>query len=148
MGESVEGKPMNDEAKDRDEGMVTCPFCKGTGCDKCKGKGKMKFVMASPGKGDFLEALKESTDDDIDNPKFTHVNLHFAHAERRKDDKHKVEDAEHAFVDISWAAKGVGFGHLTIYQRDGKLMMRTEAMSREFAEKVVLELVRRAQIVE
>lgn len=46
-------------------------------------------------------------------------------------------------VVISWACKGIGFGELTFYIRDGKLGMDEEGMSEEFVIAAMTEVVKR-----
>lgn len=46
-------------------------------------------------------------------------------------------------VVLSWACKGIGFGEVTFYIRDGKLGIDTEAMSDEFVIALMTEAVKR-----
>lgn len=49
-----------------------------------------------------------------------------------------------AFFCIAWETKSAGFGELTFYLRGNKLIMDSEAMSREFVMAVFAKLVDQA----
>jgi hypothetical protein len=46
-------------------------------------------------------------------------------------------------VVLSWACKGIGFGEVTFYLRDGKLNLDNEGMSDEFVVALMTEAVKR-----
>lgn len=46
-------------------------------------------------------------------------------------------------VVISWACKGIGFGELTFYIREGKLGLDSEGMSEQFSIAAMQEVIKR-----
>jgi len=49
--------------------------------------------------------------------------------------------------EIAWSKKGVGFGDIRIYQKNGKLFIDTETMGKVFALTIMAEVIRKAKEV-
>lgn len=46
---------------------------------------------------------------------------------------------------LQWAAKDIGFGEMTIYKKDHKVLMNTEYMPQNFVEAVLIKFARRVE---
>jgi len=62
---------------------------------------------------------------------------------------HKEEFGNKGGINLQWSAKGIGCGHITmIIDNDGKLVLETECMSKNFVKKAFCALIDRAIEVE
>ena len=52
-----------------------------------------------------------------------------------------TEDYREGLIDIGWATKLAGFGHLSFRNEDGKIHCSSETMSRVFVKNVLCKLV-------
>lgn len=49
-------------------------------------------------------------------------------------------------AEVSWATKGAGFGTLTFFMKDGKLMCDNQMMGRKFIKRVFCKLIDEMQL--
>jgi hypothetical protein len=50
-------------------------------------------------------------------------------------------------INIGWSKRGMGFGSILIYQKNGELFLDTESMGKEFALFVLAGLIQKAKLV-
>lgn len=44
-------------------------------------------------------------------------------------------------IDLGWNCKGVGFGHIAFYEKEGKIYCNNETMGKDFVKAVLIKLV-------